>query len=236
MDFKKIWQRRRELTEKCLEEELERGVSLDETLKKSMEYSLMAGGKRLRPVLLMAAADAVGGNGENFLLSAAALEMIHTYSLIHDDLPAMDNDDFRRGKPTNHKVYGEAAAILAGDALLTLAFETLTHENTTPEKIVAVTKEIAHAAGMAGMVGGQVLDIGAENENISLQELKKLHGGKTGALFRASVISGAILADAGENEIAALGAVGFSNYRRYFGRYGVGTCYRQARGERREEP
>ena len=136
--------------------------------------------------------------------AALALEMIHTYSLIHDDLPAMDNDDLRRGKPTNHKIYGEATAILAGDALLTMAFSVLGRENAAPDICGAIIREIADAAGAGGMVGGQALDMAAENKQISLEELKKLHLGKTGALIRASVRVGAILAGAKEKELTNL--------------------------------
>ena len=127
-------------------------------MMKAMRYSLFAGGKRLRPILLLAAADAVGMDGRRFLQSACALEMIHTYSLIHDDLPAMDDDDYRRGMPTNHKVFGEGMAILAGDGLLTLAFETLLSQPDVPaETLNRVTREIALAAGPSGMVGGQAI-------------------------------------------------------------------------------
>ena len=144
--FKDLWKSRVKLVEENLIEELRRTNCLDENLMRSMEYSLMAGGKRLRPILLMAAADASGGNGEKYLQVACALEMIHTYSLIHDDLPAMDNDDYRRGKLTNHKVYGEAMAILAGDALLTLAFEVALRQKDVPNEILlTVLKEISAA-------------------------------------------------------------------------------------------
>ena len=158
--FRELWKRRVKIIEANLQEELRRTKSLDENLMRAMEYSLMAGGKRLRPCLLMAAADASGGDGEKYLQVASALEMIHTYSLIHDDLPAMDNDDYRRGKLTNHKVFGESMAILAGDALLTLAFEVALRQEDVPHEILfAVLREISIAAGAAGMVGGQVIDL-----------------------------------------------------------------------------
>ena len=132
----------------------------------AMAYSLFAGGKRIRPILLMATADAVGANGYNFLPVAAGLEMIHTYSLIHDDLPCMDDDDYRRGKYTNHKVFGEAMALLAGDGLLTLAFEVmLEQKNVPPEVLVEVVREVAMCAGNFGMVGGQALDLDAEGKS-----------------------------------------------------------------------
>ena len=142
----------------------------------AMRYSLFAGGKRLRPILLMAAADAVGADGQRFLQSACALEMIHTYSLIHDDLPAMDDDDYRRGRLTNHKVFGEGMAILAGDGLLTLAFETLLSQpGVTPDVLARVTREVAQAAGPSGMVGGQAIDLGSEGQQPSPEVMKLMH-------------------------------------------------------------
>ena len=165
----------------------------------------MAGGKRLRPILLMAAADSVGNSGEKFIKVADALEMIHTYSLIHDDLPAMDDDDYRRGKLTNHKVFGEATAILAGDALLTLAFEVvLRQKDVPPEILLKVLHEISFAAGMSGMVGGQAIDLRSEGVQIDLATLKLMHLGKTGALFKAAIRSGAILAGASDEQLKSL--------------------------------
>lgn len=200
--FKDLWRQRVKLVEADLIKELRRTTSLDENLMRAMEYSLMAGGKRLRPILLMAAADAINGNGEKFITVADALEMIHTYSLIHDDLPAMDDDDYRRGKLTNHKVFGEATAILAGDALLTLAFEViLRQEDVPPEILLTVVKEISIAAGAAGMVGGQAIDLRSEGVQIDLATLKLMHMGKTGALFRAAIRSGAILAGASDKQL-----------------------------------
>lgn len=197
--FKNLWRQRVQLVEADLLKELRRTQSLDEKISQAMEYSLMAGGKRLRPILLMAAADAVGVSGEKFITVADALEMIHTYSLIHDDLPAMDNDDYRRGKLTNHKVFGEAIAILAGDALLTLAFEVvLRQRDVPPEILLNVLREISVAAGVAGMVGGQVIDLRSEGTAIDFATLKLMHSGKTGALFKAAIRSGAILAQADE--------------------------------------
>ena len=144
--MKELWKKRQALVEQALSDELAKTDILDNTLRESMSYSLMAGGKRLRPVLLMAAADAVGTDGTKFLPVACALEMIHTYSLIHDDLPAMDNDDYRRGKLTNHKVYGDGIAILAGDALLTLAFAViLRQKDAAPEALLRVVDEIGRA-------------------------------------------------------------------------------------------
>lgn len=171
----------------------------------AMRYSLFAGGKRLRPVLLMAAADAVGGSGEKYLPVACALEMIHTYSLIHDDLPAMDNDDFRRGKPTNHKVYGDGMAVLAGDGLLTAAFEVIMNQpDVAPATLVKVAREIAAAAGPAGMVGGQALDLLCGGHMPDAETLEWMHRAKTGAMFRAALRTGALLAGADEERLTAL--------------------------------
>ena len=205
VNFKAEWKKRADLVEEALLRELKKAPAYDATLERSMEYSLMAGGKRLRPVLLMAAADAVGKDGAAFLTTGCAIEMIHTYSLIHDDLPAMDNDDYRRGKPTNHKVFGDGIAVLAGDALLTLAFEVmLRQEGAAPETLVTVVSEMSRAAGPYGMVGGQVLDLEGEGRRLDLAALRKIHMGKTGALFCAAIRSGAILAGAKEEELAAL--------------------------------
>lgn len=203
--FKDIWKEKIRLVEADLLKELRKTRSLDENLLKSMEYSLFAGGKRLRPILLMAAADSINGSGENFIKVADALEIIHTYSLIHDDLPAMDDDDYRRGKLTNHKVFGEATAILAGDALLTLAFEVILRQKNVPNHILLeVLREISIAAGSAGMVGGQAIDLHSEGVKIDLPTLKIMHMGKTGALFRAAIRSGAILAQATDEKLNAL--------------------------------
>ncbi len=164
-------------------------------MMESMRYSLFAGGKRLRPILLLAAADTVGGDGRQFLHSACALEMIHTYSLIHDDLPAMDDDDYRRGRLTNHKVFGDGMAVLAGDGLLTMAFETLLSQpGVTPEIRTRVALEVAQAAGPFGMVGGQAIDLGSEGQQPTPEIMMLMHRLKTGALFRASLRAGALLA------------------------------------------
>ena len=199
------WNERIKLIEAALLKELGAETALVPRLAESMEYSLMAGGKRLRPILVMAAADAVGARGTDFVQAACGIEMIHTYSLIHDDLPAMDNDDYRRGKLTNHKVFGEALAILAGDALLTQAFEViLRQQGVSAEVLVQVLKEMSIAAGPNGMVGGQAIDMLSEGKRISMEELRKMHMGKTGALFRAAIRSGAILGGASEAKLAAL--------------------------------
>jgi len=159
----------------------------------SMEYSLMAGGKRLRPVLCLAWAELVGGGAQSVLDFACAIECIHTYSLIHDDLPAMDNDDLRRGKPSNHKQFDEATAILAGDGLLTEAFTLATSLNLPPERILRAVFHLSTAAGPRGMVGGQVLDMGLTGKSASLPQLREMHAKKTGALIESSCVTGCIL-------------------------------------------
>ena len=182
-----------------------------ETLHRAMRYSVFAGGKRLRPVLVIAGAEAVGGNMAAVMPTACAVEMIHTYSLIHDDLPAMDNDDFRRGAPTNHKVFGEALAILAGDALLTLAFRLLADNvpaTSSGPRLRDVLVEIADAAGSPGMVGGQVADIECEGKPADAEIVDYIHTHKTAALIRASIRAGAILSGATPAQLAALGVVG----------------------------
>ena len=171
-------------------------------IKNSMIYSLEAGGKRIRPLLLFATLDAFGIDPKKGLPVAASIEMIHTYSLIHDDLPSMDNDDLRRGKPTNHKVFGDAIATLAGDALLTYSFEVmnrLSDDFTPPAVKMRLVVEMAKAAGAEGMVGGQVADMEGEDKVLSLEELEYIHIHKTGKLLKYSVVSGAIMANANES-------------------------------------
>lgn len=163
-------------------------------LQEAMEYSLLAGGKRLRPVLVLECCRLCGGELDKAIPFAAGVEMIHTYSLIHDDLPAMDNDDMRRGRPTNHKVYGEATAILAGDALLTAAFEQLAKAELPSERIVAAVACLSRCAGAPGMVGGQVLDMAGEGRSLSIRELEQLQSLKTGALISAAAELGCIAA------------------------------------------
>lgn len=175
-----------------------------QSIKESMIYSLEAGGKRIRPLLLFATLDAFGIDPKKGLLAASAIEMIHTYSLIHDDLPSMDNDDLRRGKPTNHKVFGDAIAILAGDALLTYSFEVIgkiPSEFSTPDTKLKLVMEMAKAAGTEGMVGGQVADMEGEGKSLTLEELEYIHIHKTGKLLGFSVIAGAILAEASQNQL-----------------------------------
>jgi geranylgeranyl diphosphate synthase type II len=179
-------------------------------------YSLMAGGKRLRPILCLAAAEAVGGKAEAVMPAACALELIHTYSLIHDDLPAMDNDDYRRGKLTSHKVFGEEIAILTGDALLTEAFHLLARRDlmpgVPPESLLDITREISEAAGWFGMVAGQVLDVRSEGKTVDLETLQQIHRLKTGAMIRVSLRAGAILSGASANVLDSL-----SDYGRQIG-------------------
>ncbi|MBF0338257.1 MAG: polyprenyl synthetase family protein [Nitrospirae bacterium] len=174
-------------------------------LDDAMKYSVFAGGKRLRPVLCMAAYEACGGDGQDILPQAGALELIHTYSLIHDDLPAMDDDDLRRGKPTNHKVYGEAIAILAGDGLLTEAFGMFSHSTKVSESaLLAAIRELSAAAGLYGMVAGQAMDIISEGKVPQIDTLEFIHRNKTAALIRASLIIGGILSEADEQTLQAL--------------------------------
>jgi len=188
--------------------EILQSASNSSRLVKAMHYSLMAGGKRLRPILCLAAAEVVGGQADDALRAACALEMIHTYSLIHDDLPAMDNDDLRRGKPTCHIAFDEVTALLAGDALLTLAFQMLSAVEITNDsqgsKRLRVLHQIARVAGYRGMIEGQMRDIASEDSEISIKELGELHALKTGALIEASVYSGAILGGGSAEQIGQL--------------------------------
>jgi geranylgeranyl diphosphate synthase type II len=212
MDFKKY------LTEQCavVEQALARYMLPEEgplaNHIKAMRYSLFAGGKRIRPILALAAAEALHAPCEPLLPVACALECIHTYSLIHDDLPAMDDDDLRRGKPTCHVVFGEAEAILAGDGLLSFAFELLSHadaqQTISPVAQLKMINLIAKAIGPVGMVGGQSLDLAAEGQAISFEHLRLIHGYKTGALITASVQAGAIFGQANEEQFAALSRYG----------------------------
>jgi geranylgeranyl diphosphate synthase type II len=180
------------------------------SIHKAMRYSLFAGGKRIRPILAIAAASAVSDSPDDIEEAAATLELVHTYSLIHDDLPALDNDDLRRGRPTCHKVFGEAMAILAGDALLTLAFGVLSClQLATAEQKIRMVEELARAAGtVGGMIGGQVHDIEGERQHPNALLLEAIHKAKTGALLRASVRIGAIYAGASAEELAALSQYG----------------------------
>ena len=191
-----------------IEAALDKSLGLEEPsiLRDSMRYSLLAGGKRLRPILCLAACELAGGDSEKAIPTAVALEMIHTMSLIHDDLPSMDNDDLRRGMPTNHKVYGDALAILAGDALLTRAFEMVSIRTTgiPAERLLRIVGELSLCAGAPGLVGGQVVDLESEGKEVDLETLEYIHLHKTGALLRSSVICGAIIAGAQEDLLDAL--------------------------------
>ena len=199
----------------ALEAILETSGPTDRILE-AMKYSLMAGGKRIRPILCLAAAESAGGDAQNAMPAACALEMIHTYSLIHDDLPAMDNDVLRRGKPTCHIAFDEATAILTGDALLTLAFQTLSSiefDNTDQASIwLRVIQLISHAAGYCGLIQGQMVDIASEGSRLTLTELKSMHRLKTGVLIEASLCSGALLSGLNSNQIKML-----ENYARNIG-------------------
>ncbi len=193
------------IVEQALDQSI--AIARPEKIYEAMRYSLLAGGKRLRPILCLATCDLMGGTQAMAMPTACALEMIHTMSLIHDDLPAMDNDDFRRGKPTNHKVYGDDIAILAGDGLLAYAFEYVATQtkNVAPENIIRVVAALGHTVGAAGLVGGQVLDLESEGKlDITAETLSFIHTHKTGALLEASVVCGAILANAESEDIARL--------------------------------
>jgi geranylgeranyl diphosphate synthase, type II len=204
-DLDNYLQQQQILVEQALDQSI--AIARPEKIYEAMRYSLLAGGKRLRPILCLATCDLMGGTEAMAMPTACALEMIHTMSLIHDDLPAMDNDDFRRGKPTNHKVYGEDIAILAGDGLLAYAFEYVATQtkHVAPENIIQVVAALGRTVGAAGLVGGQVLDLESEGKSdITAETLSFIHTHKTGALLEASVVCGAILANAEAEDIARL--------------------------------
>ena len=187
-------------------------LNAPEIIKQAMVYSLKAGGKRIRPLLLLATLHALGKETEIGLPVACAIEMVHTYSLIHDDLPSMDNDDLRRGKPTNHKIFGEAMAILAGDGLLTYSFQIIAniqHPEITSDTKIALISKLAQAAGPEGMVAGQVADIQGEGKRLSLEELEYIHINKTGRMLEYSVLAGAILGGATPEQMRQLGAFAY---------------------------
>lgn len=197
VDIKVYLEKQIRLIDDKLDAYLSGSANIPPVLNESMRYSIFAGGKRLRPVLSLAACEAYGGKIEDVLPLACGIEMIHTYSLIHDDLPAMDDDDLRRGMPTNHIKYGEGMAILAGDALLTKAFEIMPDglaAGIDASLLLNVIREIAQAAGHDGMVGGQVADIVGEGQDLSLEELENIHIHKTGALLKVSIRAGAMIA------------------------------------------
>jgi geranylgeranyl diphosphate synthase type II len=209
-DFDRYLRERAALVERALAECVAEPVGPAGRLFEAMHYSLLAGGKRLRPVLALAACEAVGGALEVALGLACAIEMIHTYSLVHDDLPCMDDDDLRRGRPTNHKVFGEAIATLAGDGLLTDAFKVLAttagsaRSPRIAQPLLETIVELAEAAGSGGMVGGQVIDLLGEGQAIELDQLEHLHSKKTGALFVAAVCGGARLGGGTPAQLASL--------------------------------
>lgn len=214
--FQKDIKTRQEYVEACLQNCVSLLDAYPPLIHEAMHYALFNGGKRLRPIMVCEAALLGGGSREDAIPAACAIEMIHSYSLVHDDLPCMDDDDFRRGKPTCHKVYGEANAVLTGDALLTAAFELLSQNAQASEvdlgRTIRVISEIARAAGSRGMIGGQVIDLESEGKNIDFVTLKTLHSLKTGELFQASLRSGAILGGMDEPGLQAI-----TDYARNFG-------------------
>ena len=208
LDLKKYLERRRRQVDEALERWVVGEEEFPPQVHKAMRYSLFAGGKRLRPILALSAAEAVGGKAREALPVACALELIHTYSLIHDDLPAMDDDDLRRGRPTSHKVFGEAVAILAGDALLTEAFRLMARpdlmRNLPSRRRLAAIHLVALSAGSRGLVGGQVMDMASEGEEIKPDILEYIHSRKTGALIGAAVAVGAVIGGGSPREVRAL--------------------------------
>lgn len=208
-DLKQYLERRRIIVEAALENVLPESEGPEARVVEAMRYSLFAGGKRFRPILCLAAAEAVGEEIEAAMPAACALEMIHTYSLIHDDLPAMDDDDLRRGKPTSHVVFGEAIAILAGDGLLTEAFVLLSDYHTLlPERALKLIGVIARAASYRGMVGGQVVDMLSQNKPASLETVQQMHSRKTAALISAAAESGALAGRGSDDQVEALARYG----------------------------
>lgn len=204
MNFNQSLEEKVKYVENLLSEYMPKAEGYQKTVIEAMNYSLSAGGKRLRPILTLEACKIVGGNEEDVIPFAMAIEMIHTYSLIHDDLPALDNDDFRRGRPTNHKVYGDAMAILAGDALLNYAYEVMLSNSINkknPEKYLKAINEIATSAGIYGMIGGQVVDVESEDEKIEKEKLDFIHMNKTAAIMVGCMRAGAIIGDASEEHL-----------------------------------
>jgi geranylgeranyl diphosphate synthase, type II len=212
MDIKAYLQKKKVVVDQSLEKLVPPAKTFPPVVHEAMRYSLFAGGKRVRPILAIAAAEALGAPIAGLLPLAGSLELIHTYSLIHDDLPAMDDDDLRRGRPTCHKVYGEAVAILAGDGLLNMAFEVLSDPRRSKAvpaaRMLAIIREISTASGVFGMVGGQVVDIQSEGKEIDFPTLEYIHTHKTGALIRSSVRMGALYARAGKRQFTALSHYG----------------------------
>ncbi|HLJ54282.1 MAG TPA: farnesyl diphosphate synthase [Chthonomonadaceae bacterium] len=209
-DLKEYLTDRRRAIGEALERSLPSADARPARLHEAIRYSVLAPGKRLRPTLVLAGAEAAGGSAADVMLTACALECIHAFSLIHDDLPCMDNDDYRRGRLTNHKVFGEALALLAGDALLALAFQLIADNAATapPERVLPTLRLVAEASGTWGMVGGQVVDMDSQGHEVTPETLRYIHEHKTGALLTASVISGAMLAGATEEQLGPLRAYG----------------------------
>ena len=209
MDIKRYLEEKKEIVDSALERYFPKEMESPSILHKAVRHSLFAGGKRIRPILSIAAFEAAGGKGNRILPFACALEMIHTYSLIHDDLPALDNDDYRRGKPTCHKAFGEAVAILAGDGLLTEAFKLMTdqsiHEGLRSDGrlVLNMIHEVAHAAGISGMIGGQVVDVESEGKEVDFPTLEYIHTHKTGAMILVSIRLGAMLGEVTEQILKA---------------------------------
>ena len=210
LDIETYLEEKRQTVDRYLEAHLPPVGTSPTVLHEAIRYSLLGDGKRLRPILTIAAAESIGSPPLAMLPVACAFEFIHTYSLIHDDLPAMDNDDFRRGKPTSHKVYGDGIAILAGDGLHTMAFEWCSRadlvNNLAPDVQVRIIQELALGAGNHGMVGGQVMDVQAENQRVELEELRTIHAHKTGKLIRAAVRAGGLLSGADVRQFEQLTA------------------------------
>lgn len=211
MNLKEYWTNRQKTFEKALDRFLPKSTTRPATIHEAMRYSLFAGGKRLRPILCLAAAEGVGGSTANALPLACAVECIHTYSLIHDDLPCMDDDDLRRGKPTSHKVYGEGLAVLAGDGLLTIAFELVARCPGWPRyKMADLIKELSQASGSKGLIAGQVVDLESEGKKISLNDLRYIHQNKTSALITSSIRLGAMSGNATAEQLKNLTQFGKS--------------------------
>ncbi len=205
MDLKKYLASRQRTIDRALDRYLPKESVKPATIHKAMRYSLFAGGKRLRPILCLAAAEACGGKIDNALPLACALECIHTYSLVHDDLPSMDDDDFRRGRATCHKVFGDGVAVLTGDALLTIAFEIVSRAKPAPRYDMSILlREIAIAAGSQKLIAGQVADLEAEGKNADRTQLRYIHENKTAAILTASVRLGAMSANASAKKLAAI--------------------------------
>ncbi|WLD91987.1 polyprenyl synthetase family protein [Alkalihalobacillus sp. AL-G] len=202
--FLELLQRKKQEIDEALPAKIE-GIDAHSGLKEAMLYSILAGGKRLRPILFFRTIEALGKDSQPYMDIGCAIEMIHTYSLIHDDLPAMDDDDFRRGNLTNHKVYGEALAILAGDGLLTFAFQTIADSKTIESNVkVDLISKLATAAGPEGMIDGQAADLDAEDKKIAIDELEQIHRNKTGALLGFSIYGGAKVAGGSQQQLVHL--------------------------------